>query len=186
MALHLHPRFLLVTYPEFSFHHLLVASFASPSFLQIYDSINFVQLFLPILTTDFIHFFLFLHFGGFYFRSKLHRENKLTNTTRIKIPSPYRAVNTLRHSYKNQSMLYSEVTAVCSEIHAKHISTLCGQNVEFLLVRLGGIVGIAIRYGLDGPGIESWWRRDFPHLSRSALGPTQPPIQWVPSLFPRG
>jgi len=27
-------------------------------------------------------------------------------------------------------------------------------------------------YGLDGPGIESRWVRDFPHLSRSALGPT--------------
>ena len=26
----------------------------------------------------------------------------------------------------------------------------------------GGSVGIANRYGLDGPGIESRWRRDFP------------------------
>ena len=41
-------------------------------------------------------------------------------------------------------------------------------------------VGIATRYGLDGPGIESRWGRDFPHLSRPALGPTQPPSQWVP------
>jgi hypothetical protein len=38
-------------------------------------------------------------------------------------------------------------------------------------------VGIATGYGLDDPVIESWWRRDFPHLSRPALGPTQPPIQ---------
>ena len=45
-------------------------------------------------------------------------------------------------------------------------------------------VGIATRYWLDGPGIESWWGRDVPHLSRLALGPTQPPVQWVPSLFP--
>ena len=43
-------------------------------------------------------------------------------------------------------------------------------------------VGIATRYGLDGPGIESRWARDFPHPSTPALGPTQPPVQWVPGL----
>jgi hypothetical protein len=26
-------------------------------------------------------------------------------------------------------MLYSEITAVCSQIHTKHINTQCGQNV---------------------------------------------------------
>jgi hypothetical protein len=30
----------------------------------------------------------------------------------------------------NQSVLYSEIIAVCSQIHTKHINTLCGQNVE--------------------------------------------------------
>jgi hypothetical protein len=48
------------------------------------------------------------------------------------------------------------------------------------------IVGIATRYGLDGPGIESPWGRDFPHPFRPAMEPTQPPIQWVPGLFPGG
>ena len=43
-------------------------------------------------------------------------------------------------------------------------------------------VAVATRYGLYGPGIESRWRRDFPHPSRSAMGPIQPHIQWVPVL----
>jgi hypothetical protein len=33
-------------------------------------------------------------------------------------------------------MLYREIIAVCSDIHAKHINTLCGQNVELLNVKL--------------------------------------------------
>jgi hypothetical protein len=44
------------------------------------------------------------------------------------------------------------------------------------------VVGIATAYGLDGPEIESRWGRNFPHLSRPALRPTQRPVQWVPGL----
>ena len=33
-------------------------------------------------------------------------------------------------------MLYSEIIAVCSQIHTKHINTLCWQNVELLIVKL--------------------------------------------------
>jgi len=33
-------------------------------------------------------------------------------------------------------MLYREIIAVCSQIHTKHINTLCGLNVEFMNVKL--------------------------------------------------
>ena len=33
-------------------------------------------------------------------------------------------------------MLYRKIIAVCSEIHTKHINTMCGQNVELLNVKL--------------------------------------------------
>jgi hypothetical protein len=35
-------------------------------------------------------------------------------------------------------MLYREIVAVSSQIHTKHINTLCGQNAELLKVKHGG------------------------------------------------
>ena len=39
------------------------------------------------------------------------------------------------------------------------------------VVSRDGVVGIATRYGLDGPGIKSRWRRDFLYPSIPAVGP---------------
>ena len=79
--------------------------------------------------------------------------------------------------------------------HRMVLLTLCTPNIFQTVSRIkhsivtstpvsgpGSSVDIATGYGLDGPGIESRWGRDFPHLSGPALGPTQSPVQWVPGL----
>ena len=44
-------------------------------------------------------------------------------------------------------------------------------------------VGIATDYGLDGPGSNPGGDEIFRPF-KPALGPTQPPIKWVPGSFP--
>jgi hypothetical protein len=47
-------------------------------------------------------------------------------------------------------------------------------------------VGVTTCCEVEGPRIESRWRRDIPHQSRPSLGPNQLAIQWVLDLFPGG
>jgi len=59
-------------------------------------------------------------------------------------------------------MMYREMIAVCTQIHTKHINTLCGLNVELLNVKLAVhivtleffiiIKSFRSRYG---PGVDS-------------------------------
>ena len=61
----------------------------------------------------------------------------------------------------------------------------CFTQIIYITISSGGpgsAVGIATAYGLDGPGIESRWGRDFSHHFRPALRLTQRPVQWVPGL----
>ena len=62
------------------------------------------------------------------------------------------------------------------------IGFLCVYALPSFSSGLGSVVGIATGYGLDGPRIESRLGRDFLHLSRPALGPSQPSVQWVLGL----
>jgi len=50
--------------------------------------------------------------------------------------SPYCAVNTPLGYKNHQLKLYREIIAVYSQIHTKHINTLCRRNVELLIVKL--------------------------------------------------
>jgi hypothetical protein len=59
--------------------------------------------------------------------------------------------------------LYSEIMAVCSEIHTKHINTLCGQNVQLLNVKL------VVHIVTTGPLIQSAL------LARSIINPPHAP-----------
>jgi hypothetical protein len=94
-------------------------------------------------------------------------------------------------------MRFEVPTAVSMKIYIPrdlnlHVRIICKCSLSLLdlfifvlPVTTGGqdsAVSIATRYGLDGSGIKSWWRRNFLRPSGLALGPTQPPIQWVLGL----
>jgi len=52
-------------------------------------------------------------------------------------------------------MLYREIIAVCSQIHTKHINTLCGQNVELLNVKLAvHMVTVGLKKGEENFGLS--------------------------------
>ena len=58
-------------------------------------------------------------------------------------------------------MLCSEIIAVCSEIHTEHINTLCGQNVEFLNVKL------AVHIVTTGLNVVNMSSQHKPHVTQT-------------------
>ena len=96
-----------------------------------------------------------------------------------------------RRKKKNQPAPWRWPTATVEGCRSNNYQTkaLCNKlvlNIIYVLIDIcgpGSSVGIETGYGLDGPGIESRCGRDFSHLSRPALGTTQPPVQSVPGLY---
>jgi hypothetical protein len=76
---------------------------------------------------------------------------------------------TLTESKHVAQLIIFSITQSCVLMAIKTILTS-------YFVRPGSSVGIATRYGLGGPGIESRWGRDIPHLYVPALWPTLPPV----------
>jgi len=55
-------------------------------------------------------------------------------------------------------MLYRVIIAACSQIHTKHMNTLCGQNVEMLNVKLALYTG---RFTTCGHYCRRWFPRSL-------------------------
>jgi hypothetical protein len=88
----------------------------------------------------------------------IDREKKLALVTDIAVP----LIHNISNTEAQKIIKYENLALKIKNIRELHSS-----------------VSITTDYGLDAPWIESWWGQDFLHLSRLALGPALPPVQWV-------
>jgi hypothetical protein len=111
-------------------------------------------------------------------------------------PTPHSSVYKITYSWTSECTASSSLANNCKcqlstllvaitiVIFARGKSDISEMLTSLLHMASGrdSSVGIATGYGLDNPEIEPRWGRHFSHTSRLALGPTRPPVQWVPGL----
>jgi len=68
---------------------------------------------------------------------KTHKYTVWAERRNIKTQSVPRSKHSISVIQTSQLMLYREVIAVRSKIHTKHKNKMCGQNVEFSIVKPG-------------------------------------------------
>jgi len=134
-----------------------------------------------------------------HFKSMLHCGHGFASAMLHKIVSPFlnEACNGLQfpilhhklcceqklHSWHRQSIQFTKCVPLSdfpiTKMHQNYLPKLF--PFTFRMYGSGSSVGIATDYGLDGPGSNPGGNEIF-RPSRSALGPTQSPVQWVPGL----
>jgi hypothetical protein len=73
-------------------------------------------------------------------------------------------------NWKNECFIKNYFLKVTNIVSFSFPSFLSFLSLYPFFMSRDSSVGIATRYGLDGPGIESRWGRDFTYPSISALG----------------